>query len=98
MVASLGDEGFQYGFYLGFQPITPSMFMSTIRQAFMNVEEKDGWLTLSSRAPATARRTRMDRALLGQFLRAIAKEGRASLEQMANYGIRGERELYSSTG
>jgi hypothetical protein len=98
MVASLGDEGFQYGFYLGFQPITPSMFMSTIRQAFMNVEEKDGWLTLSSRAPATARRTRMDRALLGQFLRAIAKEGRASLDQMANYAIGVEGELYNSLG
>ncbi|MBX7134289.1 MAG: hypothetical protein K1X67_16570 [Fimbriimonadaceae bacterium] len=62
-----------------------STVFSTIGQAGMIAEEKDGWLVLSPTQPFTARRGRIDRRALGSLLRSIVGSGYARLNEMGAY-------------
>lgn len=98
LVVSLSDEAFQYGFYVGMQQTTPSMYLTLLGTALMNVEEKDGWLTLGPKNPASARKERLDRSVAGRFIRAVQAKGRATLDELANYAIAVDGELYQTLG
>jgi hypothetical protein len=97
LVAQISDELFIMGVFAGAQKMTPSMALKTIEMGSM-VSEKGGWLTISPIGPATARALRMDRAIVGRFVRETAKDGRANLEEQATYAMGTTGELYNTLG
>jgi hypothetical protein len=97
LVADMSDELFLIGVFAGAQKMTPSMAIKTLEMGSA-VSEKNGWLTISPVGPASSRSQRMDRSVVGQFVRAVARDGRPSLEEQAKYAVATTGELYNTLG
>lgn len=97
LVAALPDDSFMMGLMGGMQKVTPSMMLKLLSM-IMNVKQGDGWVSLSSKLPASARSERVDRAVLGTYLRAIHAKGHATLDDAAAYALAVPGQLWDSLG
>lgn len=97
LVAALPDDSFTMGLMGGMQKVTPSMLLKLLT-LFMNVKQSDGWVSLSSKLPATARSERVDRVILGNYLRAVYAKGHATLDDAAAYAMAVPGQLWDSLG
>lgn len=96
LIADQPDESFLVGAMVGTHKMTPSAFLQSC-STYVDISQADGWMTLSSKTPASSRTNRMDRATLGAFLRIVATKG-ASLDDMAAYAVAVKGDLYASPG
>lgn len=86
LVASLPDQALVPLSARARQTFTPSQLLEIAKSSLeLNVEEKDGWLSVMPKYPALARENRVDRDELGILLSGIQKEGRMSLDALARY-------------
>jgi hypothetical protein len=86
VIASVPDALIS-GNYWSSEMKSPSAFLASMRSYLMDYEEADGWLVVRPIDAATARKSRLDRRALGNFLRNTAKNGSATLEENAAYAL-----------
>lgn len=68
------------------QPVTVGGFLAGLRRhRELKFEEKDGWLMISPARPGKARRERVDRAALAQFIAQARAKLLPSIEDLAAY-------------
>ena len=82
VVAVLPDPAWLAGFVRpGGLKRTARTFLETLVQT----RDEGGWLLLRPRDPVAARQDRVDRAVLGRFVRTIVAKGRVPLDDYAEY-------------
>ncbi len=98
LISEMPDEAFLMGAYASMQKTTPSMLLNLLKYANFASDQHDGWLVISSPSRSSQRSDRVDRAVLGAYLRNVAKKGRASLDELASYAAAVPGDLNSSLG
>lgn len=96
LVADVSDETFQPAIYAVAKRATPSGFLQACGHG-LDIQEDAVWMTISSRMPHTARADRIDRKVLGTFLRSVADYG-FSLDNTATYAVSDKNDLEQSLG
>lgn len=81
----------------GSKPTTSVLLhmMRTVNR--LNIDEKDGWMTIRPKFPVQARLSRSDRALSKKIIRSIMETGRLSIEEIAEYAAVSEPPSEEST-
>lgn len=97
LIAALPDRSFLFGGLAAQGNQTPSVLLKLIAWMGLDSSEEDGWLVISSKS-SLARDDRLDRQILGEFLRKAFKKGKTSLDDLAAYSVQVKGDVFSSMG
>jgi len=88
LIASIPDEMVSFNFLPTITSQTLDGFLTQAQgMGDLNIEQKDGWLTVTPNRPYSARFDRIDRSALGKYLRSIVSNGRATLDAQGEYAF-----------
>lgn len=86
LVANLPDVLFAFNFpFIANSSLTVGSVLAMCKTIQTEVTIADGWMTVMPKYPALSRNQRIDRNALGALLRSAQKNGRISMDDMAQY-------------
>lgn len=97
LIASAPDSLASIGGWVARTKATPRAFVAAFNGKELSISEDDGWMTVGSQFPATARRERGDRPMTGAFIRQAMNLGN-DLDAWAGYAASVEGDLRFSIG
>lgn len=97
LIASAPDSLASIGGWVARRKATPRAFLDAMSQQALSIGEVDGWMSVASQFPATARRERADRPSTGAFIRQAMILGN-DLDAWAGYAASVEGDLRFSIG
>jgi hypothetical protein len=99
LIASLPDDLVSLNFMPNASAQTAESFIQ-MAETFGDLQSTvtGGWLTIKPNKEYSARHLRIDRDVLGKYLRSIADEGRASLDAQGEFALNAQPSDYDSFG
>ncbi|HTQ09802.1 MAG TPA: hypothetical protein VMI31_07000, partial [Fimbriimonadaceae bacterium] len=97
MVADIPDEAMFMGSFPSGWKKTAGSVLGMVGY-ICNIDRPDGWLIVSPRMPNTERAERVDRAVIGDYVRAVYAKGSATLDESAAYATHSTGPVYQSIG
>ncbi len=99
LIASLPDDLVGLNFFPSSSSLNLTSFAETAEGlGNLQMSEKDGWVVVKSRHEFTSKSLRLDRTVLGKYLRSIQDSGRASLDAEGEFALKAQPSDYDTFG